>query len=129
MHKLPHQIFLLTVLVPAIAWAAPPSAGKSAMPVIDWFSLAPANAGLVRSPKMDLEAPSPDGSEYITVYGRKRHQDFAETPGSILNEPSHVDSAQSFTPYMGDGCNRYTVCTDPGQAGLIDTFSGLIGQH
>jgi hypothetical protein len=131
--RLPLLLLLFAAAVPYAAGAAPrpeqPGAAKTAMPVIDWFSLAPANAGLVRAPRMDLAAPSADGSEYITVYGRKRKPDFAETPGSILNEPSHIDAAQSFTPYMGEGCTRYTVCTDPEQPGLSDSFGGLIGQH
>ena len=127
--KLLPSLLCALVLPGVAARAAPPAAAKTTLPVIDWFSTAPANAGLVRAPKMDLAAPSPDGSEYITVYGRKRRPGAVETPGAILDEPGHIDAAQSFTPFLGEGCTRYTVCTDPGQAGLIDSFGGLIGQH
>jgi len=127
--KLLPYVICVVVLPCACAHAAPAQAAKTAMPVIDWFSTAPANAGLVRAPKMDLAAPNPDGSEYITVFGRRRRPAAVETPGALLDEPGHIDAAQSFTPFLGDGCTRYTVCTDPGQAGLIDSFGGLIGQH
>jgi len=94
-------------------------------PVTTWFSLGPQRQDLVGSSYDKDEVTSGlRANESITVFGR-RHLDVPEdNRPTTLGEAWNSPAAQSVVPSLGSGCNKYTVCVDPGQKGLFSSVFG-----
>ena len=117
------------------ALAAPPKPPEMVM--APWFSLEPtpgateSRLGLrAVAPEKPRTVEAPDGSETITVIGKRRapteealHQD------APTAESWQSDAAQPFVPRPGESCSYKSGCFDPGQKGLFSTLPALLGDN
>lgn len=125
------QLALLMIAAltgPAAAQDGPTKAQSSAkftMPLDSWASLGiAAEAPNGPSGRIDLKA-RPDDTEDVIVYGhRVKRVDIPDAPGTDFGRLADIPAAQPLVPYLGEGCMKGMVCTDPSQKGLFSLLPG-----
>jgi hypothetical protein len=109
---------------------APAKAPITRMNVDSWVSLGPMLDPLA-NPDAHIDMHARDTSdEDIIVYDKtfKRPQQDL-TREEVGAEPGQSEAAQSYVPFLGSGCDKGSVCVDPGQQGLISAIPSLFGAH
>jgi len=109
---------------------APARAPITRMTVDSWVSLGPVLDPLA-NPDAHIDIhPHETSDEDIIVYDKTFKRPLQDlTRAEVGAEPGQSDAAQSYVPFLGSGCDKGSVCVDPGQQGLISEIPALFGSH